>query len=151
MSTTPVDTNVTVQDQLNIESAFRKYMDDIVQKANTITTVNNSNNDLCARSTAQNLYQVMNQYKSVEATVFWMEYQVSRNTSNRISNRILFPESLKTAIEKALRDTTITGEITTHVGVQSLAVANDIKMRYAIQLIAFVSRYIRMRTTNNNQ
>ena len=147
MSTTPVDTNVTVQDQLNIESAFRKYMDDIVQKANTITTVNNSNNDLCARSTAQNLYQVMNQYKSVEATVFWMEYQVSRNTNNRI----LFPQSLKTAIEKALRDTTITDKITTHVGVQSLAVANDIKLRYAIQLIAFVSRYIRMRTTNNNQ
>jgi hypothetical protein len=147
MSTTPVDTNITVQDQLNIESAFRKYMDDIVQKANTITTVNNSNNDLCARSSAQNLYQVMNQYKSVEATVFWMEYQVSRNTNKRI----LFPQSLKTAIEKALRDTTITSEITTHVGVQSLAVANDIKMRYAIQLIAFVSRYIRMRTTNNNQ
>lgn len=146
MSTTPVDTNITVQDQLNIESAFRKYMDDIVQKANTITTVDNSNNDLCARSTAQNLYQVMNQYKSVEATVFWMEYQVSRNT-----NRILFPHSLKTAIEKALRDTTITDKITTHVGVQSLAVANDIKLRYAIQLIAFVSRYIRMRTTNNNQ
>ena len=146
MSTTPVDTNITVQDQLNIESAFRKYMDDIVQKANTITTVDNSINDLCARSTAQNLYQVMNQYKSVEATVFWMEYQVSRNTS-----RILFPHSLKTAIEKALRDTTITDKITTHVGVQSLAVANDIKLRYAIQLIAFVSRYIRMRTTNNNQ
>ena len=134
---TSSQTGMTVQDMLNIESAFRQHMDDIVESANNIT---GNNITLCGRSAAQNLYQVMNQYKSIEATVFWMEYQV---------NRKLFPAQLMSEIVKALRNTTIVDKIVEDLGITRESIKQEIKVRYAVQLMAFVSRYIRIRTTKS--
>jgi hypothetical protein len=144
---TSTPATIAIQEQLNIESAFRFYMDEIVTRANAITSVQNTSTELCGRSAAQNLYQVMTQYQSVQATIFWMDYQVSRNTQNKV----LFPASLRTKVAKELEDLTIPKQIIQRVDTTNQATHDAINIRYAIQLMAFTTRYIRMRTTNNNQ
>lgn len=127
---------LALQEQLNIESAFRFYMDEIVTRANTITNVQKPSEELCGRSAAQNLYQVMTQYQSVQATIFWMDYQVSRK---------LFPKSLLNKVKQELEDSTIPNKIIAIVNTSNEDTKATIKIRYAIQLIAFTTRYIRMR------
>lgn len=133
MNTQTSNTGLTLQDSLNIDAAFRKYMDDIVKKADNLT----KSQDLCGRTAAQNLNRVMTQYQSIAATVFWMDYQV---------NRKIISIELKNSIEAALNDSTIVNKILEHSNTLHLGIQQDIQVRYAIQLIAFVTRYIRIRT-----